>query len=672
MNSAYCRGSVHNRCGKGLRLSLHVFYILLILIVQSSLSAYPLIYTVEYGPRPTSPPSLIPERVYNYLNQDTLDVVVDNWYYASRERADLVGADVFIIPGGSTSDVPFYDGRLDSYVELLRNPGRPAFGFCAGIQFLMMSQGGICARRSGEHGNEDAVIFLEDEIFEDCPNPYTDRASHNYSIVDVPDCYRILARTRTCYVSFAKHESMPLYGSQLHIESMNNPNSGGPAILDNFFNNIVKRPFHGIAELDGFPGEPGKVTLNWWPANIEGSVKYRIFHSTDSLDLEFSEPEWIASGHELMIENLNPDITHYFAVTMISEDSIGNEEILEAETEYGSDVVLSIIPDGRSQLTFQNGVPIDDDIYDSCEATVIYNRYPNSNYGRRGAFSSLELDWWDSGLVQFKDLDIYLTGKEIISARLTYIFAGGVTNYTTSQHVAYIRIYPILKSWNEGRGSGHSTAYFDEVTWNSARHGSDLWDVPGCKGDMDRTTEPIADYQITGDGKGIEFDGTIELPPELVQKWIDNPESNHGLLFEKEDTYPADDYFHFEDDDDEWFMNRPRLIVTYLDKAETAVANQNSSEQPISFSLHQNYPNPFNQSTQIPFVLNRTGEVNVMIFNLLGQKIRTLHEGVMNAGEHYLEWDGCDMNNTPVCSGVYVYLLSASGRSEIRRLVVLR
>jgi len=100
MNSAYCRGSVHNRCEKGLRLSLHVFYILLILIVQSSLSAYPLIYTVEYGPRPTSPPSLIPERVYNYLNQDTLDVVVDNWYYASRERADLVGADVFIIPGG--------------------------------------------------------------------------------------------------------------------------------------------------------------------------------------------------------------------------------------------------------------------------------------------------------------------------------------------------------------------------------------------------------------------------------------------------------------------------------------------------------------------------------------------------------------------------------------------
>jgi len=120
-----------------------IFYVPF-LLVNTQLAAQPLIYSVEYGPKPAIPPSLASMRVYGYLNQDSLDVVIDNWYYASRERADSVKADVFIIPGGSTSDVPFYDGSLDSYVELLKNPGRPTFGFCAGLQFLLMAQGGPC------------------------------------------------------------------------------------------------------------------------------------------------------------------------------------------------------------------------------------------------------------------------------------------------------------------------------------------------------------------------------------------------------------------------------------------------------------------------------------------------------------------------------------------------
>ncbi|MBN1155530.1 DNRLRE domain-containing protein [candidate division KSB1 bacterium] len=632
------------------------------------LAAQPLIYRVEYGPRPTEPPSLEPLRVYGYLNLDVCDVVIDNWYYASRERADSVKADVFIVPGGSTSDIPFYDGSLDSYVDLLRNPGRPTFGFCAGLQFLLMAQGGICARRSGEHGNEDAHIFRDDEIFDGCPNPYNDRAAHSYSIVDVPDCYDVFARTKTCYVSFIKHRSMPLYGSQLHIESMNNPNSGGPAILHNFFNTIVPRVFHGISELHGYPDKPGIVRLSWWPAKTENPVEYLIYHALDSAAIDYNVPEWISSDLEMIVHGLDPESTHYFAVRCRMIDPLLKNNPVKADFE--NDVVLSVVPRGSSHIVFQNGLNIGDDVYESCEATVMYQKYPDSNYGSRGA-STLELTWWNSGLVQFKDIEKYLTGKQILSAKLTFIFAGGVDEYTTEQNVASIQIFPILKSWREGRGVSHSTAYYDEATWNSARHGRTMWDLPGCRGESDRTPQPLASYVIKGNGEGIEFDGTVELPPELVQGWVDNPESNNGLLFEKEDSYPNNDHFYFEDDDDEWFMNHPRLIVQYIDKETTLVTNP-PNRQPETFALHQNYPNPFNQATSIPFTLKSPGKVSLRIYNLLGHEVRTLYDGELSAGEHRLGWDGQDVNSLPVASGVYLYELSTGDQHAVKRLCILR
>ena len=115
--------------------------ILFFLIFLSVAVATPVIYSVEYGPRPSSPPSLKPIFYGSYRGFVNVYVVLDNWYFASRARADSCQADAFVIPGGNTSDVPFYDGSLDSYVQLLQNPGRPTMGYCAGLQFLAMARG---------------------------------------------------------------------------------------------------------------------------------------------------------------------------------------------------------------------------------------------------------------------------------------------------------------------------------------------------------------------------------------------------------------------------------------------------------------------------------------------------------------------------------------------------
>jgi len=635
---------------------------LIILTFLGSVWASPTIYTVEYGPKPAIAPSLTRIFMGSYAGLKNVYVVRDNWYYASRARADVVNADACIIPGGSTDDTPFYDGRLNSYVELLKNPGRPTFGFCAGIQFLLMARGGICARRSGEHGDQSATIFAFDEILQNAPNPYTDHAAHNYSIVDPPDTYRNLARTRTCFVTFVRHQTMPLYGSQLHIEAMSNSNSAGPAILNYFQGVILARPFHGISEVFGVPGEPGKVRATWWAAQTADPVVYHIFYAADSTKLNFQSPQLETTGLSCDIDGLIPEQTWYFAVRAISGTLADSNR-----------AIYALKPDGHHEIVFQNGLAIDGQLYDGGEATVIYEKYPDANFGKLGA-NGASLYWWNSGLVRFTDLEKYLAGKQIIGGRLTFIFAGGVFAETNANHVADINIFQILKPWIEGENATNRIANNGEVTWNSARHGSVLWDIPGCKGQTDRAETAIAHYEIDGAGAGIAFDGTVPLPARLIQTWIDAPDSNCGLLYEKEDTYPTNQYFTFFDNDDPWFMNHPRLVIHYLDPADAAIASKNTATAPAAFALAQNYPNPFNTNTQISIRVFKTENLTLKIYNLAGELVREIYSGALT-GSHQFNWNGCDAHGQTVASGVYFVVCQTPGQTgtqQIRRMLLLR
>lgn len=85
------------------------------------------------------------------------------------------------------------------------------------------------------------------------------------------------------------------------------------------------------------------------------------------------------------------------------------------------------------------------------------------------------------------------------------------------------------------------------------------------------------------------------------------------------------------------------------------------------FTLHQNYPNPFNPATTIRFELSRRGWIVLEVFNLLGERVAVLAEGMLNAGEHTLPFHAAYLP-----SGVYFYRLNAGGFSESRKMVLLR
>lgn len=98
---------------------------------------------------------------------------------------------------------------------------------------------------------------------------------------------------------------------------------------------------------------------------------------------------------------------------------------------------------------------------------------------------------------------------------------------------------------------------------------------------------------------------------------------------------------------------------------------------PTSYSLFQNYPNPFNPSTNVKFALPLQSRVNVEIYNVLGQRVRTLVNDEFVAGYHVVEWNGKNDAGQQLSSGVYMLKIAATnadGRSfsDVRKLMMVK
>ncbi len=104
----------------------------------------------------------------------------------------------------------------------------------------------------------------------------------------------------------------------------------------------------------------------------------------------------------------------------------------------------------------------------------------------------------------------------------------------------------------------------------------------------------------------------------------------------------------------------------------TSIFKSNSEALPKVFQLEQNYPNPFNPITHIRFQLPRSEEAELSIYNMRGQKIITLVNDNLAAGNHVLNWDGKDSAGNTVASGVYLYRLKTESYSCTKKLALVK
>jgi uncharacterized protein YegP (UPF0339 family) len=93
---------------------------------------------------------------------------------------------------------------------------------------------------------------------------------------------------------------------------------------------------------------------------------------------------------------------------------------------------------------------------------------------------------------------------------------------------------------------------------------------------------------------------------------------------------------------------------------------------PMEFAVHQNYPNPFNPVTTIQFDLPEATDVNVTVYNMMGQVVKTLVNGNIAAGYHNVQWDGVNDFGQRVSTGIYIYRVVTPDHNVTKKMVFLK
>ncbi len=137
--------------------------------------------------------------------------------------------------------------------------------------------------------------------------------------------------------------------------------------------------------------------------------------------------------------------------------------------------------------------------------------------------------------------------------------------------------------------------------------------------------------------------------------------------------------FLVESDESEGFHNHKYqmdLLADVINRAEEILAATGFEEEiatsPRNFRLFQNYPNPFNPSTKIAYDLPRASHVTLEVYNILGNRVRTLVNGRRKAGHHAVVWNGEDDSGRAVPNGVYVYRIRAGHRVDFKKMTLMK
>jgi len=183
-------------------------------------------------------------------------------------------------------------------------------------------------------------------------------------------------------------------------------------------------------------------------------------------------------------------------------------------------------------------------------------------------------------------------------------------------------------------------------------------------------------FTNNGDGIGIVsiqvqdpffiMNNDQELVSSLNFSILPESELEHTLVFaptrdqnfDREATITTDDPNNSE-------------IIIYLSGIANPVSNSDELIPAVT-TLKGNYPNPFNPETTISFGMHKAGRVEVVVYNILGQKVKTLLSENRDAGNHQVVWNGKDASNKNVASGVYFYKMTTGNYTKTSKMILMK
>jgi len=275
-------------------------------------------------------------------------------------------------------------------------------------------------------------------------------------------------------------------------------------------------------------------------------------------------------------------------------------------------------------------------------------------------------------------LKFYINGQlknqwsgEIDWSQVSYMVASGTNTYRWEY------------SKDNSVSSGQDAVWIDEVVFpaESIDTGSPIVIVDQTSldfGNVEIGGEEILTISISNNGDALML-GSIQIPhPYTLDADIEGYtanmnyvlgvgellELNIGFRPQEEGVYPGNLVINSDD------PNAPTTNVSLMGSA-TPVSNEDAVN-PVVTELMGNYPNPFNPVTTIRFSLKERESVAINIYNILGQRVKTLVTSELDPGYHSYSWNGEDSNGRQVASGVYFYKMQAGKYSSTKKMIMMK
>ncbi len=442
------------------------------------------------------------------------------------------------------------------------------------------------------------------------------------------------------------------------------------------------------------PAGSFKIELNWSPNQEADLDYYDIYRSEES-----------ASGYQLLsglyrdtsfVDSTVQDDVEYYYYTLTATDTLANQSGMSAQ-------------DSSFVVSLNQGILLVDETYNSTNYNMVDGDSINAFYNRalqghtyaysdhscpicspQNQTSLKELGRYSVVIIHSEDhrgsrsmsahgdstylvLERYLRfgGKAIIEGRRN-LSEGNDGDYEIRQFHPGDIPYDYLKVksayvplWTPGI---RSEEFIGATSLISG--------YPNLQVDSLRIDQCGSGFQFAGKVPGVGYIDSL-MDGEIIYTFNSDYDTSASDGKPVAFRYLGEDYQVIFFDFPLYFIQEAQateLLHKALDDLEvpTDVAVEEESEVPASFSLSQNHPNPFNSKTAIEYSLPKESQVKIAIYNILGQRVKTLVDQGKSRGHQRVFWDGKNEKGKSVSSGIYLYRMETEGFVETKKMLYLK
>lgn len=417
--------------------------------------------------------------------------------------------------------------------------------------------------------------------------------------------------------------------------------SGRVAIIDPYADTDYTPLVTDTIAIGGTPGDiaitpAGKAYLSDWGNGTNGFLySYNVF--SDSINHGVSNPLPVGNGASGLLYDSRENILW---IANFADDNVQRYDV------YGDTVLNTYgFGDGAQQMAILEAIRTTDAWADSVVAFVPgggagfgENYFPQNVLGPPDPDPTLTE--FNSSSKPQEILSLGAGGTITLTFIDNYIYNGAGPDFTVFEN-AFLQF---------GNGEPFIEAAYVDVSQDGQTWYRFPWDTTTWKGFAGVT--PMKDNQHPSD-PSISGGDSFDLD-SLGLEWVRYVRLTDIDTLKKEGQWNGD-------------FDLDAVVAVNSKSGSPTAIDAEKNLTPLSFELKQNYPNPFNPSTLIRYHLQHGAQVNLSVYDVSGQRVQTLVNGWLNAGEQQTRFEANDL-----ASGIYYYRLTANGKGLSRRMLLLK